>query len=525
MDQKDSNTSSRKLASAAELRGKKSGKSGDSKGGKKMWLSLVLLVVLLGAAVGIYYLSGIVKPEEATTPEATLPPSTTVKVVDRAKEDVESVTVAAAGETPFTIVSNKTTTGEGEDATTTYTYEVEGAPDFKLDQSQAGSIIGYAANLTATQQVAEGVTDFGAYGLDKPSATATMNYRDGSQVVWNFGSKIPTGSGYYMCQQGTSTVFVVYSSAYTALSSKLNDLYVLEVPVSFESSASVTNLLIEQKDKATVELRYIDSNETTFSINTLKLVQPIEYDAQSERAEEIIEACLAMTISGYAGQKADLPEAGLDDPRARVVISDANGNTLTCVVGEYCGNDQVYVQMDDTDAVYLMDASLLTFLDNANVSYLVDQFSNLVNILMVDGVEVVAGDNRYEMSIERQPDLDEDGNQKTNAAGKLATIDTYRFDGEEREEALFKKLYQVVIGTMVSKVSDDFDIEGDVVASITYKLNVEPGEFKVEYLEYDENYYAVRRDGLTLFLIKQDKVDNLLDNMESFRNGTFVPED
>ena len=82
MDQKDSTTQTRKLASATELRGKKSGMSGGKKGGKKMWISLISMVVVLGLAVGVYFLSGVIKPEEEILPEATKGPSEMVKVGD-----------------------------------------------------------------------------------------------------------------------------------------------------------------------------------------------------------------------------------------------------------------------------------------------------------------------------------------------------------------------------------------------------------------------------------------------------------
>jgi len=70
MDQKDSTTHTRKLASATELRGKKSGMPKGKKGGKKMWISLISMVVVLGLAVGAYFLSGIIKPEEEILPAA-----------------------------------------------------------------------------------------------------------------------------------------------------------------------------------------------------------------------------------------------------------------------------------------------------------------------------------------------------------------------------------------------------------------------------------------------------------------------
>ena len=522
MDQKDSNTHTRKLASAEELRDKKSGKSGSGKGGKKMWISLISLVIVLAAAVGIFYLSGVIKPEEEPTVAATLPPSTTVKVVNREKKDVAGVTVHISGEQPYTVLSNAKEVVSGDKVSYSYTYEIEGRPTFQLDQSLASTIIGYAANMTATDQIAEGVTDFTPYGLDKPSVVVTMSYRDGTKAVWNFGSKVPTGTGYYICKEGTSTVFVLYSTAYAAFTHSLNDLYVLNMPMVFQDYSAIRNLVIEQKGKDTIELRYLDETETTLTISAIKLVQPIDYDAHGDRSVEILTGCASLGIIGYAGEISELPDAGLEEPRAKIIAKDAEGNTLTYIVGNFADATTVYVQIDDSDTVYLADAATLTFLDNATVNYLVDQFVNLVNIKMVDTLKVTTADNEYEMSIAREPELDENGVQATDRNGQPKTIDTYFFDGVETTEGLFKDLYQIIIGTMVSKIHDDYDYLADTAVKVSYSLNTEPYEFTVEYLEYDESYYAVRRNDLTLFLIKKDKVDNLLTQMESFRNGTFV---
>lgn len=524
MDQKDKGTASRKLASASELRGNKSGKEGSGKGGKKMLLSLISLVVVLGLAVGAVFLSDMIKPEEEPVVEATVKPSTTVKVVDREKKDVASVTIQKAGEEAYTVISNAEASGTGEDVTYTYTYEIEGRPEFVLDQSLAGSIIGYAANMTATDLITENETEFAAYGLKDPALTVTMNYRDGTKAVWQFGNKVTGSSGYYIREEGKSAVFVIYSSAFTALDMKLNDLYVVSMPVTFEDYSLIQHLLVEQKGKDTIEMSYRSADEETFSISTLQLLQPIKYDAHGDRAAEILEACAALTITGYAGEKSELPDAGLDEPRAKIYASDADGNQLTFIVGNYRDASKVYVQIDESEAVYLADASLLTFLDNVKVAYLVDQFANLVNIQKVEALTVTAGSESYEMSIQREPALDENGNQETNSSGQLKTNDTYFFDGVETDESAFKKLYQVIIGTQVSKINEDHAYVGECAVRVTYTLNMAPYEFVVEYYEYDDQYYAVHRNDLTLFLIKRDRIDNLITQMEAFRNGTFVAE-
>ena len=524
MDQKDNGATARKLASASELRGNKSGKAGNGKGGRKMWVSLISLVVVLGLAVGAVFLSDMIKPEEEIVPEATAKPSTTVKIVDREKKDVASVTVQPAGKAAYTVISNAEASGTGEDVKYTYTYEIEGQPEFQLDQSLAGSIIGYAANMTATDLITENETEFAAYGLEEPALTVTMNYRDGTKAVWQFGNKVTGGSGYYVREEGKSAIFVLYSSAFTALNMELNDLYVVSMPVTFEDYSLIQHLLVEQKGKDTIELSYRSAEEESFSISTLELVQPIRYDAHGDRAAEIFEACAALTITGYAGEKSELTEAGLDDPRAKIYASDADGNQLVFIVGNHKDTSNVYVQIDETEAVYLADASLLTFLDNVKVAYLVDQFANLVNIQKVDALTVTAGSESYEMSIKREPALDENGNQETNSNGQPKTNDTYFFDGEETDETPFKKLYQVIIGTQVSKIHDDHEYVGECAVRVAYKLNIAPYDFVIEYYEYDDQYYAVRRNDLTLFLIKKDRIDNLVAQMEAYRNGTFVAE-
>ena len=112
MDQKDNGTHLKKLASAQELRGKNSG-SGSAKGGKKkMWLSLLSLVVILGIAIGIYFVSGIPKPE--TEPEETpVAESTTVKIVNRQRSEIASITVDLRDEEPYTVLNNNTYAEDG----------------------------------------------------------------------------------------------------------------------------------------------------------------------------------------------------------------------------------------------------------------------------------------------------------------------------------------------------------------------------------------------------------------------------
>ncbi|NLG26060.1 MAG: DUF4340 domain-containing protein [Clostridiales bacterium] len=562
-----------KLLSPSELKGKKSG-AGRKRGA--IW-QILAMVVVLGVALGIYKGVDLLKTEE---PTPTLPPSTSVRLIERDQADLKSITVQLRGEQPYTVLqinagepmptptpaptpepteaaagaaaqpeatpepaeaaaateapvaeapaATEAVEAAAEDAATPVptatpapVYAIDGRPGFLLDASAAKSMAGYCAALSASKQVAENAEDLAAYGLADPAIRVTMNYRDGTSDEWLFGDKVPTGTSYYFAKAGERAVYLVYGSPYTAFNKRLNALHTAAMPVTL-ASESIRDLRIEQQGLETVELKYTESSDTQLSISAVQLVQPFVYDAHSERTTQMFDAVAALTLKGYAGERSQLPEAGMDQPRARIHAEDESGQVLDFYVGNYADAATVYVQVDDSDTVYLCDASLLAFLGNAKASYLVDQFSNLVNILKVDAIDIKSGSESYALSIDRQPALNDDGTQQTDANGKPKTNDTYYFDGEVTDTDLFKKLYQVIIGVMGSRLSDDRDIQGDVVAQVKYTLNVEPGSFTVEYLQYTDEYYAVRRDGMTLFLIKKSQVDGMLTHLANYRDGTFV---
>ena len=94
-NQNQGENKARKLSSAQELKGKR---AVANKGGKKkIWLSALGMVLALGLAIGAYFLSGVIKPEEeaVVTPQAT---SSVVRLVNRQRVDVDSVTVTVKGQ-------------------------------------------------------------------------------------------------------------------------------------------------------------------------------------------------------------------------------------------------------------------------------------------------------------------------------------------------------------------------------------------------------------------------------------------
>ena len=525
MEQKDQKTGEaplKKLASAQDLRGSKSGSGDAGKGGKrKLWLPLLALVVVLGAAVGIYFASESIKPEEPAPTEAPTYTSSTVKLIEHPRSEVASVTVKLADGETYTVLNqnkynedgSRIALAEGEKG-----YAIEGMEEFDLNQSTAETIVGYAANLTATKLITDSAENLADYGLDAPRAEITMNYQGGKSATWLIGSQAPTSTGSYFAEKGSKAVFLIYSSAVNNLTSTRNALHYVDMPWSIADTTTIKDLLIEAEGRETVELGYIESSDDNVSIYTLRLLQPFVYGAHMDRSDEMFQGVAGLTITGYAGELGELENTGLEDGGAQVKVTitvEAAENEKDVYVyrlGGFASADQRYVQIDDTNAVYLVDTATVAFLDNATPGYLVDQFSNLVFIDRVDSLEISTASDSWTISIERQ-----------EVEGKTKAQDYFFFDGEPADESLSRKLYQEIIGTMNSKLSDDYHIEGDVYCTVQYNLNVNPGVMVIEYIDYNDEYLAVRRDGLTLFLIKKANIDSMLTALQQFREGTYVP--
>lgn len=529
---KEQESTLKKLASAQELRGKKAvGTTGTGKTSKKkMLISVIALVVVLGICIGIYIASNKIVPEVEEEEQKTSYTDTTVRLIERDRSEIDSVTVKNVNTKTFTVKNNVQYDEEGKAIAMPdgqMEYSIEGKEGFDLNQSTASAIIGYAANLTATKQITESAENLADFGLDKPSATVTMNYRDGSKEVWLVGSQAPTSSAYYFAKKGSKAVFLLYSSACTNLLSTIESLHNVTMPWTIADTANIRGFILETEGKDTLEVRYT-TDGPSYSISALRIYQPFEYGAHTDRTDAIFTAMGSLGITGYAGEDDELTDCGLEGDafkqRLTVIYDDDVNDAKDAVtfwykIGNYSpDSEHIYVKIDDTGAVYYADPATLTFLSGATPTNLADQFSNLINIKKVDSMSIVSKDNSYEVSITRLPIPNEDG------ADSDKTNDIYYFDGEITDEKLFKKLYQSIIGTTNSKICEDYYYDGDVYCTVTYNLNSEDEPLVIEYLEYDNDYFAVKREGVTLFLIKRENIDKMLKDCEDYRNGTFVAE-
>ena len=491
----------------------------EGKPGSKRWITLVATGVLVGLAVGALYLSGIIVPPEPETPQTTDPVTDSYLLLDKEKADFVSASIQTATEN-YTIVRS----GEA--------YAVKDMGQFTLDQTKAGNLVTSCTYLYVSD-IAESADDLSVYGLDNPLARVTAAYADGSSKVFLLGSQAPSGYRYYMKLADSPKIYTVFSSTGDRFTATLQSLHVM--PALTVASDAIRNVTLTRPDGQVVEVGY--SSEASLGISGIRLKQPFAYEADSEKLQALFDGIAGIQLKAFEADAAEgtLSIYGLDMPRYILNVTgngtDAAGTAvddatlMTLWIGKDKGSDQTYVRLDTSNKVFTVDRNTLSFLNNATASNLVDRFANIINIQKVDAIQVKGDGTDVKLDITRTPELDENGNQKTNANGQPQYIEDFTINGVFCDGTVFRKLYQIIIGTRVDGLIPEDNIPAEDTApvlTVRYQLNEVRDEEVVEYLPYDADHYAVRRNGICLFYIEKARVNQIPKALEEVQAGTFV---
>lgn len=271
------------------------------------------------------------------------------------------------------------------------------------------------------------------------------------------------------------------------------------------------------EDMTVIEVTVRDADDSSLGVSGYKMVQPFEYDVDSEALQKLATSISSITIESYVGNVSEEGNPyGMESP-IKLTARDANNVELTFLIGARADDTHTYICVDDTGDVYLTKSSQVEFARTLTVAGIVDRFANIINISKVDSLTVDTPSGSYELKIDRIPELDEEGNVKVDDKGKEVVNEVFYFGGEETDGDAFKKLYQQVIGILVNGVNDDFEIEGEAAVTVTYHLNVEPGTVVIEYIDNARDTYAVRRDGKTPFYVNKSKINEMLTALANYQ--------
>ena len=179
------------------------------------------------------------------------------------------------------------------------------------------------------------------------------------------------------------------------------------------------------------------------------------------------------------------------------------------MIGDEYEDGKVYFKTPGSDSVYGMKKNNTKFLDVTPFE-LVDKFIYIVNIDYVDKI-VVEGLGHKHTLTERETKPEEEGEEDE-------VIHTFKINGKEVEDKPFRKVYQSIVGVLAdAEVREGTEGKAEVKA-IFYLNKGKNREMHINYVPYDDDFYAVFIDGESEFANKP-MVQKMLTDIEALCEG------
>jgi hypothetical protein len=212
-------------------------------------------------------------------------------------------------------------------------------------------------------------------------------------------------------------------------------------------------------------------------------------------------------------QPEDLAAYGLANPRFELDVSDAAGSRLHLLFGDPAdGSGGLYAKRPNEPSVFVVNVDAETLSEDPFT--FVSKFVLIVDIRNVRSFEVQdheAGES-FRARIERSP-AESDGEEP---------VETFYFEGVEAEDDPFRELYQSVIGLTFDAERPDAATgtppPEERVLTVRYQVEDLPtSELTAHLSDYDRNFYAVYRNGVSEFLVAKAQVREMLEELRRAR--------
>ena len=396
-------------------------------------------------------------------------------------------------------------------------------PDYphpiKLRESKVEDLVYSFARMYSERIVDENPTDLDVYGLTQPIATGRCELSDGSWKEFYIGDKTSAGNSYYLKAKDNPVVYAVWMNHASHFQYVLDDLR--EERLTDITLAETTYLKIIEGGETLLEIiRREDLPDNLVTMVTSRMYVLAPYSQPQALSSDSQDALWGhfgdYRIAEYKEDRpTDLSQYGLDNPRVIYIHRDQE-NSRHLRFGDSSG-DLTYFQIQGDPAVYAMKTKgNFDFLQIKPFEY-IDKYAFLVNIQNVVEISIKAPGVEHILGIQRINEGDE--NEST----------TYLFDGDERDEKVFKSYYQSLIGILFDaehtenlreqpEVEIEFNLRniGNASSQTESTGNV---RYRASLVPYDEDFYALFTNGQSRFLVNRSQVDQMLEDLERLSRG------
>ncbi|MBZ9685962.1 DUF4340 domain-containing protein [Clostridium estertheticum] len=384
--------------------------------------------------------------------------------------------------------------------------------NYKLDQNAINSITDNVINLSASSIVENDPKDLEKYGLNNTTISANV-LGDGSQKDLYIGDKTSDGNSYYAIVKDDNKIYLIAASTVDYFGVKQADLR--DKTITAIDGQTLSYIKIVQAGSPTIELTPNSGQNQTEAkngINAFKMIQPysVEAGADDQRLQSLASAIPNLKAREIVDDNPkDLSIYGLNNPTLDITLKDSKNN-LHFIVGKNKDDNNVYFKTMDSNTIYTMD-KIQTDAFKLKAFDIVIKLAYIVNINDVDKITVDANGSNNIINFFRNT-------KKSEKSGDPDTVVTkYKVNDKSIEEEKFKSFYQEMIGLSVDSENDK-KLEDKPEVSITFNLNKgSKKQEKIDYVPYNDQFYAVFRSGKSDFVISKDKVNKMITDLKKLK--------
>ena len=438
----------------------------------KLYRNAIILLVILGALVGAYFLISNKINSDAADDTATLDPET-INVVKFEKDNIN-------------YIGYDNEYGKFSISLNGDTWSIEPAMEFTMDSLVANAAAIDISAVIADKVIEEDAKDLAKYGLDKPS-TVTVGLKDGTKRVIEFGDKTPTNDAMYVKMKDENKVYTVGSYYFEKLLMKRGQFIIQEIlPVE---ETEIKTFSITKDGTLLYSLNFVSDSE-------VDITAPIVERGDATKTQPIKASLVTLVMTDIVDENpTDLAKYGLENPKY-VIEFGTSDTTKKIAIGNDISSGAAYAKFVDSKGVFELDTSPLTFLD-MGLTDVLDVFVYLPNITDVSSVEINIDGKKVVSEITHSGDNE----QTFKVEGKDANMKN------DNGDSVFRAYYQAIIGLTFKKYDPSLTPTG--TPEVTIKYNLRDGKtVTVGLISKDNNYYYAMKDGkYTGRLILKTKLD------------------
>ena len=384
-------------------------------------------------------------------------------------------------------------------------------------------------SISSLAKVAENVTDFSQYELDKPALIARSTYKTDKgteEKEIHFGKMTSLKDSYYAVMKGDNTVYAVSKITVEKLMTpelQYRELSFFPTYLDVEkqtvnASGSITYIRVRNPgNDSDIEVKYrTDAEMDGLPVGSTRyyLTMPVKSDCNDTNVEEkLVNIAAAIQVSAVVeDDPEDLKKYGLDTP-IDVWMKNTDGQEIHYLIGKTNG-ETAYAMVEGTNTVLVVGGFSPTL---ANLNY-VDYMFKLVWIHSIDKVKTIV----YDMNGDKR--LLEIRENKKDDKGKVVAFDAV-LDGRPISETNTRRLFSrmlsmIILGDLDQKV----DIT-DKKADYTFTVNMIDGSVsELKLYALNERQYAASVDGAEAsFYINVSDIRNLEKAFDYVAKGEEIP--